>query len=454
MNRFVEPEELSVRVKAMLIGIVAITVGCQLAGDRHAPKPVAAKPDACELVLFPRTGTSPLEANIRALQETVRQNGFGAASLEKLGWGFVAQARMTQEAAAWAQAEASARCIEAHSPNSAEALLLQAYVLENQHRFHDAEALARQLTARRELPFDYGLLGDALMEQGRLDEALVAYQKMMDLRPGLESYSRAAHLRWLKGYVEGAAELMQMAVAAGSRRLPEPAAWAEVRLALYELQLDRATEAMTRVNSALALVADYAPALHARGRILLAEDQPAVAVESLSQAAKLTPLPEIQWAWLEALEEAKQDGAAAVESELLARGRTEDPRSFALFLATRHPEQAALAVRLATDELQTRGDVFTHDALGWALAAAGEWKEASAESQQALSAGTQDARLFLHAGVIALRSERRPEASELLRKAAALRRMLLPSERRRLSSALNETALAATDLPAQPTVTP
>ena len=47
--------------------------------------------------------------------------------------------------------------------------------------------------------FDYGLLGDALLEQGRLDEAINFYQKMVDMRPGLQAYSRIAYVRWLTG---------------------------------------------------------------------------------------------------------------------------------------------------------------------------------------------------------------------------------------------------------------
>ena len=68
------------------------------------------------------------------------------------------------------------------------------------------------------LPFDYGLLGDALMEQGRLAEAVAAYQRMVDLRPDLQSYSRVAHIRWLKGDLDGAIEVARLAA-----RCREPA---------------------------------------------------------------------------------------------------------------------------------------------------------------------------------------------------------------------------------------
>src|SRR5262249_27169876 len=116
----------------------------------------------------------------------------------------------------------------------------------------------------RQFVLDYALLGDTLMEQGRLPEAAVAYQKMIDLKPFYQSYTRAAHLRWLNGDIEGAIELIQKAIAAASPRNPEAIAWAYTRLAGYQLQrgdLDRATVA---VDSALSFQPDYSAALLTR----------------------------------------------------------------------------------------------------------------------------------------------------------------------------------------------
>ena len=50
----------------------------------------------------------------------------------------------------------------------------------------------------------------------RLAEATDAYQRMIDLRPDLHSYARGAHIRWLKGDLTGAVELMELAVSASS----------------------------------------------------------------------------------------------------------------------------------------------------------------------------------------------------------------------------------------------
>ena len=80
---------------------------------------------------------------------------------------------------------------------------------------------------KRTVVLDYGLLGDALMEQGRLDEAAAAYQQMIDLKPFYQSYTRAAHVRWMKGDLEGALGAMRRAT-----RIGQPARSRIVRVGL------------------------------------------------------------------------------------------------------------------------------------------------------------------------------------------------------------------------------
>jgi len=106
----------------------------------------------------------------------------------------------------------------------------------------------------------------------------------------------------------------------------------------------------------------------------------------------------------------------------------------ALFLATRH-ENPETALRLARTELGSRSDVFTHDALAWSLAAAGNVAEAHSEMQRALAEGTDDARLFFHAAVIASQAGHAADAERWLRKARELSQLLLPSERNELQHA-------------------
>ena len=209
------------------------------------------------------------------------------------------------------------------------------------HRFSEAEAIARRLVTTREFVLDFGLLGDALMEQGRVAEAAEAYQKMIDLKPFYQSYTRAAHLRWLKGDLGGAIEMMHAAVKGASPRDRESVAWAYSRLAMYELQRGRLAEAERMADASLQYVPDYAAALLARGRIQLAQKKNADAAETLKRAARLNPLPEYQWTLADALRLLNRtDEAAALEKQLVRDGVSGDPRTLALYLSTRREDGA------------------------------------------------------------------------------------------------------------------
>ena len=99
------------------------------------------------------------------------------------------------------------------------------------HDFRGALAVAERARAvEPEDWWNYGTLADAHVELGDYAHALKAAQRMVDLRPGLPSYARAAFLRALFGDRAGAIELLRLAVAAGSAREPEGRAWALVHL--------------------------------------------------------------------------------------------------------------------------------------------------------------------------------------------------------------------------------
>jgi tetratricopeptide (TPR) repeat protein len=379
---------------------------------------------ACQVAVAADAGN---DADIARLQRDVREQRAAGHAAEQLGYRYVAKARLSNDAGFYTLAEQTASCLESMAPDDPAALLLRGHVLHQMHRFAEAEVIARRLVTKREFVLDYGLLGDVLMEQGRLTEAATAYQKMIDLKPFYQSYTRAAHLRWLKGDLDGAIELMQAAVRAVSPRDRESVAWAYSRLAILELQHGRLDEAARMTDASLQFVPEYAAALLAKGRIQLAQHKDQDAIVTLQKAAHLNPLPEYHWALADALRAShRSDEAASVEQQLVASG-IDDPRTLSLYLSTRR-EDHDKAIALARQELQKRGDVFTLDALAWALAAAGNTTEASDVMKRALAEGTQDGRLFLHAAVIAAATGRAVEARQWAGKARALQFTLLPSE--------------------------
>lgn len=421
-------------ISLRVVALCSLTTSIASCTPPPAPAARSAVVDACAAALAPSPVRDDEDRRIEQLRDEARHGVRRAQALEQLGYRYVARARARYDTGDYVLAEQVAACLMATAPEDEAGLLLRGHSLHQMHRFAEAEAVARSLVERRGMPLDYGLLGDVLLERGRVSDAAAAYQTMLDLKPYYQSYVRGAHLRWTIGDLDGAIGLMRLAISAASPRDPDSIAWAYTRLCLYELQRGSADAASRAVDAALLHRRDYAPALLARGRILLALGRAGDAIAVLRRAERLNPLPEYQWVLADALRAAGDDAAAAaVERALEADGRRTDPRTVALFLATRarHPDAA---VALARHEMTVRADVFTLDALAWALAAAGRSDAAAPVMDRALAYGTKDARLFLHAAVIAGASGRRGEARRWTARAAALRAMLLPSELQALST--------------------
>ncbi|MDP9004443.1 MAG: hypothetical protein M3N12_06575 [Verrucomicrobiota bacterium] len=381
------------------------------------------------VLLTPPVGDTPIEREISELQNKIKSAADRPALLERLGWAYINAARTTNDPGFYKLAEQCADAIDARTPGSADAALLRGHVYEALHRFSEAEKIARDLVARREFAFDYALLGDALMEQGQLPGAVEAYQKMVDLKPCLQTYSRVAHIRWLKGDLPGALAMARVAAGSGNPREAEATAWAFTRLGIYSLQSGHLDAAGKANDLALEFLPDFAPALLLRGRIFGARALTVEAVTTLEIAAQKIPLPEYLWALSDALrEEGRGAEAEKVDAKILATGRVNDPRTFALFLSTRRTDPVA-ALELARAEMANRQDIFSRDALAWAQLQNGYLEGARENIALALAEGTQDARLFYHAAAIAAASKDNLGALSFSKKAEAISQMLLPSER-------------------------
>ena len=73
--------------------------------------------------------------------------------------------------------------------------------------------------------------------------------------------------------------------------------------------------------------------------------------------------------------------------------------------------------------------MFTHDAFGWALVRNGHWREAWKHAEMALSEGTIDARIALHAAIIAKKLGHSERAADLFAAARCGAHTLYRSER-------------------------
>lgn len=383
---------------------------------------------ALRIALAPHVGTAPVDDRIREAQTMVKGRP-DVGRIERLATLFVGKARSSGDPGYYRLAEACADGMPRDHGGEHAALLVRGHVRHALHDFGAAEAIARRLVAERGMFLDHGLLGDVLLDLGRLEEARTVYQTMLDQKPCLQSYARAAHVRWLVGDLAGSRELLRLAASAGSHRDPESMAWVLARRATVELQANEPRRALEYADQALEQVADHPQGLLARGRALLALDDAAGANESFGKAVACYPLPEYLWAHADALRKlGKSDVAAEVEGELVRTGEREDPRTFAAWLVTKGRE-TALALRLAEAEFLVRQDAHTLDVLATARLRNGDVDGAAAAMQRALAFVPADARVRLHAGLVAEAHGNRDAARAHAAAATAAMAALLPSER-------------------------
>ena len=420
---------MKLRTAMLLPLLVGLAVGALLLRER------APQRDPLAAALAPVAGDDANARDIARLQSAIA-SADAPRLLERLGWAFIARARREDDPGFYKLAERAAQAMLERIPEDDGALLLLGHALASQHRFAEAEAIARPLAARRGLPADHGLLGDVLLSQGRIAEATPAYQAMMDLKSDSHAYARAAELRWQTGDVLGAVDAMAVAARATSARSVDTFAWTWATLALYQRRAGAYAAATRSCDIALEVAPDSATAWTVRGRILLAEERPAEAADAFGRAAARSPLPETLWAYAEALRAAGRDeDAARAEARLVATGERADPRGLALYLAARRTDLPR-ALRLLARELEARQDATTLGAIALAQSAAGDASGAWSVMQRALAAGTPDPRLQLQAGLVAAAAGRPADAKAKFRAAAERRWLLLPSERRELDREL------------------
>ena len=363
-----------------------------------------------------------VDEEIRGAQESSRRQPQKIDFLLTLGRNWVRKARETAQPALYLNANAAAELALELEPDNRLALALQGLVLLNDHRFAEALALAKRILARTpEDTMGLGVLSDAALELGRYDEATVAAQRMVDLKPNLPSYSRASWLRWLRGDIEGAKDAVRLAMGAGvDTRDLEPHAWVVVQAATIFWNQNDLEGAEAGFARALSEVPDYPPALVGRARLLLARGDAKTAAVLLARANDKSPLVSTLWLLGDA-RAAAGDAAGANEAWALVekRGLTGDPRTLADFLATkdRSPE---LALKLAAEEREVRDDLWTEDVYAWALYRAGRFAEARAASDKALVLGTPDPRLLYRAGAIRLAQGVKDKGRALIARALAL----------------------------------
>ncbi|HEY6340763.1 MAG TPA: tetratricopeptide repeat protein [Bryobacteraceae bacterium] len=288
-----------------------------------------------------------------------------------------------------------------------EALRLATETELERHLFaRAAESSLRLIQIDGADPWNWGTLGDAYVEMGGYEKAADAYQKMVSLRPDLASYNRAAHFRFLFGDAGAAVAIMQKAIQSGSS-MPENVAWCMVDLGNIYLKTGKNELARQEFLDALRVFPKYPSAYAGLGKTLAASGDVKGAIENYRRAQELVPLPDYASALIDLYERTGNSAEAARQKELLetidrlAVANSEKANRNLVFAFADHHMKLDRALALAQGELEFRRDVYSYDALAWALYMNGRYQEAQDAMDKAERIGTPEPDFARHARAIA-----------------------------------------------------
>jgi len=423
------------RVAALIFCLGAALAAALLSKHLNAPPgPIAAAPARPPAELTPEqilaaipalAGNSETDKALAATLAKVRQNLRSAIAWVNLGDALAQVLRDSADPKYYDFAEMAYRHALQLNPRSVDAMTGMGWVSGGRHVFDQSIEWANQAVA-----LDVGnaaargILGDAALELGDYDKAFEEYQKMMDLRPDLSSWSRGAYLLWLTGNRSKAVRLMEKAIRAGAP-YAENTAWCRAKLAIMLFQDGAFVPAAQVLEPALAAASHNTHVLLAAGRIAAARHDFADAVRYYQTVLAAGPNHEALAALgdlhlvngeTEKAEEYYKK-VEALHAAHLASG-VHDHMLMAKFYAD-HDRNLVEALRLAEQRKLTR-NVLEADVLAWVYFKSGDLFHAREVIKRALSHNTPDAEMHYHAGMIAAAAGDRGAAQKELGEAFSL----------------------------------
>jgi tetratricopeptide (TPR) repeat protein len=230
----------------------------------------------------------------------------------------------------------------------------------------------------------------------------------------------------LYGDVEGSLELMNMAYQSTPPGEVEDGAWIVTQMAHLNLAIGKIDEAERLSQQALAMFPGYHYALGNLAKVRIQQKRYDEAVELLKQRYDIAPHAENLFDLAQALQlagrtdDANKAFAQFEQKSLLETNRGDNSNHELIFYYADYAREPAKALEVAQREIARRHDVFTLDSYAWALSGSGQYAEARKQIETALAVGIRDAKIFRHAGQIALKSGDKVAAERYLSESAEL----------------------------------
>jgi len=348
----------------------------------------------------PPTSAEGLKQRIREMESRLRERPHDNGAAVLLADALLRQARVTSDGRLTARAGEVLKSVLKENPAQYDALRMVGAIYLSQHRFRDAlEVGQRARDLRPGDAWNYGVMGDALIELGDYEKAFDTFDKMVTMRPSAAAYARVAYARELQGNLEGALQAMQMAEEATTAHDPEAQAWYASQVGELYLRLGKLEDADRQYRRAASTFPNHPFAVIGLGKVKAARgDRDGVLAIYLDQV-KRTPTLDLA-ARIGDLYAADGNSAEAeryyqLAEDLAGPSIAQTEANLALFLAE-HGRKLPEAVKIAEAVASTRHDIFTEDALSWAYYKTSRLDEALAASRKALRTGTRDARIRSH----------------------------------------------------------
>lgn len=371
---------------------------------------------------------SPAQRRVAQAEKLIAKNSKDFEAYNALALALSSRARETSDVMFYTQAEEALQRSFEISPGNFDGERIRVWLLLGRHEFAAALEAAQKLN--RKMPDDvmlYGFLTDANVELGNYKDAETAAQWMLDLRPGnIPGLTRAAYLRELFGDIDGALDLMEMAYESTPPSESEDRAWILTQMAHLDLMIGKSSQAENLIQQALVMFPGYHYALGNLAKVRIQQKRYTEATELLKQRYQVAPHAENLYDLAEAFNlagRAEEANKAFVEFEqksLVESHRADNSNHELIFYYADHAKQPAKALEVAKREVARRHDAYTLDSYAWALQVNGQYKEARKQIETALAVGIRDAKLFRHAGKIALQCGDRAAAQQYMQQAAEL----------------------------------
>jgi tetratricopeptide (TPR) repeat protein len=377
---------------------------------------------------------------VQFYQWKVSQDPDDCFNYDRLGTAYVQKARETGDIAYFDLADKALQkslALESSHAEAAPATKHLATVYFSEHRFAEARTLAqRALELNEDDITPVALLGDAESEMGNYDQAWADYRRLRNPANSQAENSgilylqetRASSEALLEGDPLGSIEHMQRGVEISTRAglAKESIAWSQFMLGDNFFLVGKLPDARASYLAALQTYPQYHHALAGLAKVDAAQGHYADAIAEYKRAIAVIPLPayaaalgDVYARTGQTVEAQKQYDLVETIGRLNAFNQNVYNRELAVFYAD-HGIHLSDAVALARKEFEVRHDVYTWDALAWALFRNGQLAEAGDAIHSALQLGTKDPSIFFHAGLIYERLGDPAKAQAFLNRAQAL----------------------------------